>query len=121
VHGSYVALWRWVFALALLLELPLIALATRRARPVVASLLGNALTHPALWFLFPRYFAYTTALVLGEATAVVVEGASMATLGKLGWKRGLLLSLAVNSYSWLIGEVILRGVGPALVRFYYGR
>ena len=110
-----------MFVLALLLELQLIALATRRSRPVLASLLGNAITHPALWFLFPRYFAYSTALALGETTAVVVEGASMASLGKLGWKRGLLLSLAVNLYSWLVGEIVMRGVGPALMRFYYGR
>jgi hypothetical protein len=120
VHDSYALLWRWVFTLALLLELPLIALATKRTRPVLASLVGNALTHPALWFLFPRYFGYATALAVGETTAVLVEGASLATIGKLGWRRGMALSLAVNLYSWLVGELILRGIGPALVRFYYG-
>lgn len=121
VHASYALLWRWVFALALLLELPLIALATKRARPVLAALLGNAVTHPLLWFFFPRFFGYATALTLGETTAVVVEGAAMATLGGLGLRRGMTLSLAVNLYSWAVGELVLRGIAPALIRFYYGR
>jgi hypothetical protein len=108
-----------VFALALLLELPLIALATKRTRPVLASLLGNAITHPALWFFFPRFFGYGTALALGETTAVLVEGASMATLGGLGLRRGMWLALAVNLYSWAVGELVMRGVAPALMRFYY--
>jgi hypothetical protein len=120
VHASYALLWRWVFALALLLELPLIAVVTKRTRPVLASLLGNALTHPLLWFVWPRVFSYGVAVGVGETCAVVIEGASMATLGGLGLRRGMSLSLAVNLYSWLVGELILRGIAPALIRFYYG-
>lgn len=123
MHASYVALWRWVFLLALALELPLIALAApreHRVRATLASLLGNAVTHPLLWFVWPRLLPYNAALILGEAFAIGVEGAAMATLGKLG-RRGFVLALAVNLYSWAVGELILRGVGPALVRVWYGR
>lgn len=121
--AAYLALWRWVFVLALALELPLVALASpreHRVRATLASLLGNALTHPALWFVWPRVMPYTAALIVGETCAVVVEGAALATLGRLG-RRGFVVALAVNLYSWAIGELILRGIGPALMRVWYGR
>lgn len=123
MHASYVALWRWVFVLALALELPLVALAVpreHRVRATLASLLGNAVTHPLLWFVWPRMLPYGAALIVGEACAIGVEGAALATLGRLG-RRGFFLALAVNLYSWAVGELILRGIGPALVRVWYGR
>lgn len=120
---AYFALWRWVFALALTLELPLVALAVprpQRLRAVSVAVLGNAITHPALWFLWPRIMPYGAALIVGELVAVGAEGALLATLGKLG-RRGIWIALAANLYSWAIGELILRGLGPALVRVWYGR
>ncbi|MBI2391760.1 MAG: hypothetical protein HYV09_19375 [Deltaproteobacteria bacterium] len=123
MSAPYFALWRWVFVLALTLELPVVALAVRRPqrlRAVMVAVLGNAITHPALWFLWPRVMPYGAALVVGELVAVGVEGALLATLGKLG-RRGVWIALFANLYSWAIGELILRGLGPALVRVWYGR
>lgn len=120
---AYFLLWAWVFALALALELPLVALASPkelRLRGVGASLLGNAITHPTLWFLLPRLIPHEAAVMVGELFAIAVEGALLAKLGGLG-RRGLWLGLAVNLYSWMIGELILRGLGPALVRVWFGR
>ena len=119
----YVGLWRWVFLLALALELPLVFLAApreHRVRATFASLLGNALTHPALWFLWPRVLPYGLAIVVGEVFAIAVEGAAMATVGKLG-RRGFVLALMVNGYSWAVGELVMRGIGPALLRLWLGR
>jgi hypothetical protein len=122
VHATYVGLWRWVFVLALALELPLIVLATakgKRLRAAGASLIGNAVTHPALWFLWPRLLPYGAALVVGELAAVILEGASLAVIGGLGRRRGFLLSLAVNAYSYALGELVMRKIGPALIAFWY--
>lgn len=120
---AYFLLWAWVFVLALALELPLVALSSPkglRLRAVGASLLGNALTHPTLWFVLPRIVPHEAAVIVGEILAIGVEGALLAKLGGLG-RRGLWLGLVVNLYSWAIGELILRGLGPALVRVWFGR
>ena len=121
-HAAYVSLWRWIFVLALALELPLVYFLAhhRRGRAVLASLAANAITHPALWFVFPRVLPYTGALIVGELFAVGVEGAAIATLG--GQKRrGFLIALAVNAYSYALGELVMRGIGPSLWRFWMGR
>lgn len=121
--ATYLALWRGVFVLALALELPWIALSSPRelrVRATMTCVLGNALTHPALWFLWPRVMPYGVAVVFGEAFAIAVEGALLAWLGRLG-KRGVWLALIANLYSWAVGELVLRGIGPALTRYWLGR
>jgi hypothetical protein len=122
VHAAYVSLWKWIFLLALALELPMVFFLAqhRRGRAVLASLLGNAVTHPALWFVWPRLLPYSAAVIVGELFAVGVEGAAIATLG--GQKRrGFLIALAVNAYSYALGELVMRAIGPALWRFWMGR
>ena len=119
VPASYVALWQWIFILALSLELPLVFFLARgrRGRAVLASLAANAITHPALWFLWPRLMPYGASVVFGELFAVGVEGAAIATLG--GQRRfGFLIALAANAYSYAIGELVMRLIGPALYQFW---
>lgn len=120
----YVALWRAAFVLALLTELPIVALAApsgKRLRATLASLAGNAATHPALWFLWPRLMPQLPALLFGEVIAVVVEAALMATLGGLPKRRALLIALAANAYSWVMMELITRWLAPALASYWWGR
>jgi hypothetical protein len=117
--ATYVALWQWIFVLALALELPLVFFLARghRGRAVIASFAANAITHPALWFVWPRVLPYGASVVVGELFAVGLEGASIATLGKQ--KRfGFVIALAVNAYSYAIGELVMRAIGPALYRFW---
>ncbi len=122
MHAAYVSLWRWIFVLALALELPLVFFLAkqRRGRAVLASLAANAITHPALWFFWPRLMPYTAAVVCGELFAVGAEGLALATLGGQR-RRGFLIALAANAYSYALGELVMRGIGPALWRFWAGR
>lgn len=123
MSASYFALWRAVFVLALALELPIVAFAApreHRQRATLASVLGNAVTHPALWFLWPRVLPYGAAVLVGELFAIGVEGALLSTVGKLG-RRGFVVALIANLYSWAIGELVMRGIGPALMRVWLGR
>lgn len=118
MHATYVSLWRWIFVLALSLELPLVFFLARgrRSRAVLASLLANAITHPALWFLWPRVMPYTAAVIFGELFAVGVEGAAIALSGQRRW--GFVIALVANAYSYALGELVMRAIGPALYRFW---
>lgn len=122
MQSAYVALWQSVFVFALLLELPLVALAAKgtRVRAVLASLLGNAITHPALWFVWPRVLPATAALLVGEACAIAVEGASIAWLGRQGARRGFVIAAAVNVHSWIVGELVMRTIARRLLAYWFG-
>ena len=121
--SSYTSLWLASFALALLLELPLVALAlpaASRARGVLASIVGNAVTHPLLWFVFPRVLPLGAAVVVGELVAVVVEGSAIKLIARISFRRAMLLSLAVNLYSWGVDEFITRALAPRLAAYWWG-
>ncbi len=121
--SAYVALWQVFFALALVLELPLVALASpagKRARSVIGALVGNALTHPLLWFVWPRLLPHLPALLLGEACAVVVEAGAIHFIAKVPPRQALVISAAVNLYSWAVGEALSRVLFPRMVAFVYG-
>lgn len=119
VPATYVGLWQWIFVLALSLELPLVFFLARghRSRAVLASLAANAITHPALWFVWPRLMPYGVSVVFGELFAVGLEGFAIATLGKQR-RFGFIIALAANAYSYAIGELVMRAIGPALYRFW---
>jgi hypothetical protein len=120
VQAAYSALWRSVFLLALALELPIVAWGSpreRRAWALTASIVGNAITHPLLWFVWPRIMPYTAAVLVGETVAVVVEGALIAMALKS--KRGFAVALAANLYSWAVGELVMRVVFVRLTHYWY--
>lgn len=123
MRPAYFALWQSVFVLALALELPLVGLAApagRRIRAIVGSLLGNALTHPALWFLWPRLMPATPALLVGEACAIGVEGAAIWAVARIAPRRAFAIAAAVNLYSWAVGDLVTRVIGKRLMAFWYG-
>lgn len=120
--GRYTALWQSVFVLALALELPLVAAFAprgRRLRAIAASLIGNAVTHPLLWFVWPRWLPSLAALLVGEGFAIGFEALSLATIGGLERRRALAVATAVNLYSWALGEWIMRAVGPRLADYWF--
>ncbi len=123
VRPAYVALWQSVFVLALALELPIVGFAApagRRARALLGSLLGNALTHPALWFLWPRLLPATPALLVGEACAIGVEGAAIWLVARVSPRRAVAIAAAANLYSGGVGELVMRVFGTRLSAFWYG-
>ena len=119
---AYFALWRVMFLLALILELPVVVFAAprdRRTRVVLGALLGNAITHPMLWFVWPRILSGTPMLVAGETCAVVVEALTMHLVGGIDRRRAFVISFAANFYSWGVGEVINRVVFPRMAEYLW--
>ena len=76
--------------------------------------------HPALWFVWPRIFSGSTSLYVGEAFAILVEGALIATLGRLGPRAGFGIAAAVNLWSWGVGELVVRVIAVRLMAYWYG-
>jgi len=117
---TYEALWLRAFVLTCAIEIPVYTAVLWRpwggARRLASLLLlGFALqlaTHPALWFLAPRFEPYATWVVVMELLVWAVEGGLVAlALGgrprprvALGW--GLLASFAANLTSTLIGLAV---------------
>lgn len=115
---SYEALWLRAFLLTFAIEAPLyIALLRPRWRGgwpslVLLTLALQLATHPALWFLAPRFSPYWAWVLVMELLVWLAEGALVAVaLGlrprprdALGW--GLLASLVANAVSTLVGLAI---------------
>jgi hypothetical protein len=112
VEGSIRA-WLLAFGLTTAIETSLLAWLGRRAEPrlvrrVGIALLGNAASHPVVWFAFPALglgWGQTTAL--SEAWAWLLE----ATLYRLAlhsasWRVALGLSFAANMASFVLGLVL---------------
>jgi hypothetical protein len=99
--------WLSGFGFTELVEVPLYSVrrfspAGRSARKRVAIALGASLiTHPFVWFLFPRLFDDWWAMLFSaEAFAVIVEAL---WLRAFGVRRPLSLSLAANASSLFLG------------------
>ena len=102
--------WLGAFLVGQAIEVPVYALALRRRRPRLASRLllafaPTALTHPIVWFVFPRLFTddrYWTMVLLAELFAVAVE-AIVVRLAGLEWRLAVAASLAANGASVALG------------------
>jgi hypothetical protein len=102
--------WLVAFAFTQVVEVPLWILALRRwgaPRRHVATLAAiafgaSALTHPIVWFVFPRIvpFGYVVMVAAAETFAVVVEAIYMRAFGL---RRALLASLVANGASAGLG------------------
>jgi len=115
VEPSPVNLGHWLlaFVLTLALELPLVVglgrpLEARLVRRIATALLANAVTHPAVWFVFPRLpWPWPAVLAAAEAWAWLAEAAIYrALLREAGWRASLLLSLAANALSFGVGLLL---------------
>jgi hypothetical protein len=96
--------WLAAFAVTQIIEMPIYVFALRE-RPWVQRLAlafgASAITHPFVWFLFPRLVEdYWTMVALAETFAVVVEAV---WLWRFGLKRAILWTLLANGTSVGIG------------------
>ena len=102
--------WIAAFCLTLLVEIPAVLLLARRLEPrpyrrAALALVGNALSHPAVWFVFPALrLGWVETTALSETWAWLVEGALYrAGFAHAGWRSALFVSLAANLLSFGLG------------------
>ncbi|MBM4320621.1 MAG: hypothetical protein FJ125_11830 [Deltaproteobacteria bacterium] len=114
---TLVGLWFFSLLLTLAVEVPLYVLlsrgAVRCARAALAGAAGTLLTHPALWFFWPRLVDsdYTTYLVSGELAVVAAEALTFLALARpVGAWRALACSLVANGASCGVGALLWRFV-----------
>lgn len=101
-------LWFAAFVWTIALELPVYVALTRfRAwwMPVAVTVGVNALTHPLLWFVFPRIHPFAVFVLAGEASVIAVEALILAALGV---RRPLVVSFAANATSAVLGWLALQ-------------
>lgn len=113
------ALWLSAFAWTLAVETPLYALVLHRAlggaargvvRAVAASLVVNAATHPALWYVFPYWEPYWAYVLVAELCVAVVEASLLAWLlsrarvsRARAWRIAIVASVLANAASTAVG------------------
>ncbi len=102
--------WLAAFGLTLLVEIPTVLLLARRLDPrprrrALVALLGNALSHPAVWFVFPALgLGWVATTALSEVWAWLVEAALYrAGLAQAGWRPAFGVSLVANLLSFGLG------------------
>ncbi len=105
-------------ALTLAVELPLLLLILRGRvswpRILLAGLLGSGITHPQLWYLWPRVFVteggfhYTSYIVCGELAVVAIEAVVIGLVCRRG--VGVLMALGAsalaNAGSYAVGVML---------------
>ncbi len=109
--------WLAAFALTQLVEVPFYVLAFRKKEPRVArrfaiAFAASAITHPIVWFVFPRVVRpYLVMLVCAEAFAVIAEAA---WFRRFEMPRPLFWAVVANATSVGVGFA-LRALWPGLV------
>jgi hypothetical protein len=104
--------WLAAFTLTQLIEVPIYARALRgRRMRWVAAFGASALTHPVVWWVFPRLWpaGYWSMVLAAEAFAVLVEALYLRLF--TGLPRALAWSLAANGASCGAGFVVYAALG----------
>lgn len=106
-------IWFAAFAWTLALELPIYTLLLHRdvrswQRLCALVLAVNAVSHPLLWFAFPKLSPYWCYVVAGELWVIAIEALLLAIA--IRHRRAIVASLAANAVSTLIGLAILRAI-----------
>lgn len=105
-----------LFSLTYALETPIYFLGLRKysklRQILFISLVLNLATHPIVCFLFPVLadilrMNYDQYLILAEVFAPLVEFLLLRFVFKFSMQRSLLVAVAANLVSWLIGSRIL--------------
>jgi hypothetical protein len=97
------------FALTVVVELaiavPLLGAVDTRCRRVFAVFLAQLTTHPAVWFIWPRFgFPRLGYLLAAEAFALLTEAFFYAFVFKsLRWPRAIAVSALANGASLSVG------------------
>ena len=112
--------WALAFAATQLIEVPIWVVTARagRAEPGVVRLAAaaavcTAVTHPLLWFAWPRIVGvYSAYLVSGEVLVVAVETVLFRLLARsVPWSRCLAAGLLANGASLAAGLFVRALVG----------
>jgi hypothetical protein len=105
--------WLLAFALTLIVEGPVVAIALRRPVPSVGrrfllAIFANLATHPVVWFVFPDLpVAWGLSLALSEAFATGTETVFYRTLVPgVSWTRAVATSLVANAASFGMGLAV---------------
>ena len=74
----------------------------------IAFFIGNALSHPFLWFVLPKVMPnYTTHLISGEIFVYIFEASTYYLLvRKMPFRRAIVISSLQNSVSLALGLMI---------------
>jgi len=104
-------LWLKAFLLTQLLEMPVYVFGMGKEKSLPSRLAiafgASALTHPIVWFVFPRLrpvgVSFVAMLVVAEIFAVVAEAFYLRWCGV---RRAFLWSLLANAFSVAIGLAI---------------
>lgn len=109
---TYVEAWARAFALTFVTEAVVAGALLRSVEPrlvrrLLVVLFAQLVTHPAVWFIYPRLFtSQGTALAVAEAWALLGETVFYAVVfPRLGAQRAFLTSLAANGLSYGLGEL----------------
>lgn len=106
--------WVIAFAWTLWIEVPLYLIALRHtkidfAQAFTIAIAVNVFTHPALWYIFPRFDivgGWWTWLVIAEACVSLVEGLVIG-LAIDHLQKGVIIALVVNMLSTTWGLLFL--------------
>lgn len=96
--------WLIAFGVTQLVEVPIYLRATERRW--VAALGASLITHPIVWFVFPKVWPrghWESMVACAELFAVAVEAAWLATFGV---KRPIEWAFAANAASFVAGLVL---------------
>jgi len=114
-------LWWRTFLFTLAVEVPLFVLVARggaggvKTSPIVlacAGAMGTCVTHPLLWFVWPRMgFEYSTYIVTGELLVAIIETFTFYAVARpIRLSRAVAASFIANAGSYGIGA-LLQGLG----------
>lgn len=111
-------LWIRAFAFTLVVEVPLFVLVAKWGRSpsvraplfriALAGAAGTVLTHPMLWFVWPRVVSnYTAYIASGELMVAAIETVTFYGIARpISLKRAGLASLVANGASFGLGMLV---------------
>jgi hypothetical protein len=108
-------LWFAAFVWTLAIELPVYTIVLHRHARSWQRLCGlvlavNAISHPVLWFAFPKLSPYWLYVLAGEACVIVIEALILASMIR-NVRVALVASVLANLVSTVIGLGLLRLLG----------
>jgi len=104
--------WPLAFVLTVTLETLVVFLFFRKDTPLsrilIAGVLANAVTHPFVWFLFPRLATtYGTYILMAEIFAFVIEiPIIFLIIRPKPWYMSIAASAAANGVSYGVGILL---------------
>jgi hypothetical protein len=110
-----IELWLYAFAWTIALEVPIVVVGCHRAlggilRAVGVGLALQALTHPALWYLAPRFEPYALWLAVMETLVIITEALVLTVALRIAG-CSISKAVALASITSLIANLISTLVG----------